>query len=108
MDCSFGRPWRIGSPGQIGAVTTTLAVQVAGAAGRGEQVIGWFWIRCGWGWLGEGSRKMALTRFVPPQHARRLVKELGRVVRSWGRPVRPGVATDPVPCRPGPRRGTTR
>src|SRR5438552_2281807 len=25
MDCSFGRPWRVRSPGKIGAVTVALA-----------------------------------------------------------------------------------
>src|SRR5207244_1160222 len=44
------------------------AAGVAGSA-RSEQVLARLRVRSGWVWLGEGSPKMALTRFVPLQPA---------------------------------------
>src|SRR5438876_1843243 len=56
------------------------------------QVMARLRVRWSWGWLGEGSRKMALTRFVPPKSA----SGVGRRWVGGGR--RCGLECGPAKC----------
>src|SRR2546428_7438252 len=60
------------------------AAAEAHAAGASKahfgQVMARLRVRWSWGWLGEGSRKMALTTVVPPQPASGVG---GRLVGGW-------------------------
>jgi hypothetical protein len=72
------RPGRWGGDRYFDGAQVRNVAPPAQAATRIAQVDGWLRVRCGWGWLGEKSPKMALTRLFAKAHFHGVTALVGR------------------------------